>query len=59
MWNPLTDQVGYYAVEKGLDTEEVQFHLSVVREDGSKEKLEEAPSDGNVMNRIMELFGGA
>lgn len=59
VWNPLTDQVGYYAVEKGLDTEEVKFHLSVVREDGSKEKLEEAPSDGNVMNRIMELFGGA
>ena len=46
-------------MEKGLDTEEVKFHLSVVREDGSKEKLEEAPSDGNVMNRIMELFGGA
>lgn len=59
VWNPLTGQVGYYVVEKALDTENVKFHLAVVREDGSKEKLEEAPSEGNVMNRIMELFGGA
>lgn len=59
VWNPLTEQVGYYAIEKGMDTEEVKFHLAVVREDGTKEKLEEAPAEGNVMNRVMELFGGA
>lgn len=58
VWNPLTGQVGYYVIEKGLDTEETQFHLDVFREDGTWEKLEEAPSDGNVMNRVMELFGG-
>jgi len=58
VWNPLTEQVGYYVIEKGLETEETAFHLDVVREDGSIEKLEQAPADGNVMNRVMELFGG-
>ncbi len=58
VWNPLTEQIGYYVIEKGLDTEEVKFHLDRIKEDGSCEKLEEAPADGNVMNRVMELFGG-
>lgn len=59
VWNPLTEQVGYYTIEKGLDSEEKKFYLDVFKEDGSWEKLEEAPAEGNVMNRIMELFGGA
>lgn len=58
VWNPLTEQVGYYVIEKGLDTEDIKYHLDVVHEDGSSEKLEEAPADGNIMNRVMELFGG-
>ena len=58
VWNPLTEQFGYFVIEKGLDTEEVKFHLDRIKEDGSCEKLEEAPADGNVMNRVMELFGG-
>lgn len=58
VWNPLTEQVGYYTIEKGLDSEEKKFYLDVFKEDGSWEKLEEAPAEGNVMNRIMELFGG-
>lgn len=58
VWNPLTEQVGYYVIEKGLDTEEVKFHLDVFQEDGTWEKREAAPVDGNVMNRVMELFGG-
>ncbi len=57
-WNPLTEQVGYYVIEKGLDTEEVKFHLDVFKEDGTWEQREAAPLDGNVMNRVMELFGG-
>lgn len=58
VWNPLTVQVAYYVVEKGLDTDQNKFYLGIVREDGSKEQLEEAPAEGNVMNRVMELFGG-
>lgn len=58
VWNPLTEQVGYYVIEKGLDSEAVDFHLDVFQEDGTWEKREAAPSDGNVMNRVMELFGG-
>ncbi len=59
IWNPLTEQTGYYTIEKGLDTDEKKFYLDVFKEDGTWEKLEEAPADGNVMNRVMELFGGA
>lgn len=58
VWNPLTERIGYYVIEKGLDTEDMKYHLDIVREDGSSEKLEEAPADGNIMNRVMELFGG-
>lgn len=58
VWNPQTEQVGYYVIEKGMDTEDIKFHLDAFKEDGSWEKLEEAPSDGNIMNRVMELFGG-
>lgn len=56
--NPQTGQVGYYVIEKGMDSEGGGFYLDAVREDGAKERLEEAPSEGNVMNRVMELFGG-
>ncbi len=55
-WNPKTERVGYYMLEKGTDQEEEQFFLDIVKEDGSCEKLEDAPSEGNVLNRIMELF---
>ncbi len=58
VWNPLTEQVGYYVVEKGLESEDIPYHLDIIREDGTSEKLEEAPAEGSVMNRIMELFGG-
>lgn len=58
VWNPLTEQIGYYVIEKGMDTEEIKFHLDVFKEDGTWEKLEAAPAEGNVMNRVMELFGG-
>lgn len=58
VWNPLTEQIGYYVIEKGMDTEEIKFHLDAFKEDGTWEKLEAAPADGNVMNRVMELFGG-
>lgn len=58
VWNPLTGQTGYYTIEKGLEKDEKNFYLDVFKEDGSWEKLEEAPADGNVMNRVMELFGG-
>lgn len=58
VWNPQTEQIGYYVIEKGMDTEEIKFHLDAFKEDGTWEKLEAAPADGNVMNRVMELFGG-
>lgn len=56
--NPQTGQAGYYVIEKGKDAEGGCFYLDEVREDGSMERLEEAPSEGNVMSRVMELFGG-
>lgn len=59
IWNPQTGKIGYYVLEKGLKEEGNKFYLDVVREDDSWEKLEEAPAEGNVMNRVMELFGGS
>ena len=35
---------------------DITFYLDVVKKDGGSERLEEAPSEGNVMNRIIELF---
>ena len=58
VWNPLTGQTGYYTIEKAPDKDEKNYYLDVFKEDGSWERLEEAPSDGNIMNRVMELFGG-
>lgn len=56
VWNPQTERVGCYVIEKGTDPEKNQFFLDVIKEDGSWENLEEAPPEGNVINRVMELF---
>ncbi len=57
-WNPLTEQMGYYTIEKGLESEGKKFYLNAFKEDGTWKKLEEAPADGNIISRVMELFGG-
>lgn len=59
VWNPQTERVGYYVIEKGTEQDQVSYVLDVVKEDGSCEKLEEAPAEGNVINRVMELFEAA
>ena len=56
VWNPQTEETGYYVVEKGTEPDGKTFYLDVVKKDGGSERLEEAPSEGNVMNRIIELF---
>lgn len=56
--NPQDGRIGYYVIEKGLDKEGGKFFLDEVMEDGTRKKLEEAPPEGTVMNRVMELFGG-
>lgn len=56
VWNPQTEKVGYYVIEKGTDPQKNQFFLGRVTEEEKREQLEEAPLEGNVMNRVMELF---
>ena len=46
-------------MEKSAEPQEKLFHLISVKEDNTWEKLEDAPSEGNVMNRVMELFEAA
>lgn len=59
LWNPQTGRIGCYIVEKSAEPQEKLFHLISVKEDNTWEKLEDAPSEGNVMNRVMELFEAA
>lgn len=56
VWNPQTEKIGYYVIEKGTDPNKNQFFLVRVTEEEKREQLEEAPLEGNVMNRVMELF---
>lgn len=58
VWNPQTERIRYYAIEKGEDEKGAKYLVSVVREDGRRERLEDAPAEGNEIGRIMELFGG-
>lgn len=58
IWNPATEQMGYYVIEKGTEKDGSKYFLVEIREDGSWERLEPAPEEGNVMSRVMELFGG-
>lgn len=59
VWNPLTERVGYYVIEKGTQPDKASYFLDLVKEDGTCDKLEEAPAEGNVINRVMELFENA
>ncbi len=59
VWNPQTGRIAYYMIEKGTDPEGKQFLLDVAKDDGTWESLEDAPAEGAVMNRVMELFAQA
>lgn len=59
VWDPRTERIGYYVIEKGTDPDKKQFFLDEIKEDGSATNLEEAPLEGNVIGRVMELFEGA
>lgn len=60
VWNPQTERVGCYVVEKAKETPEKKaFLLKEIKQDGSWGNFEEAPSEGNIMNRVMELFEAA
>ena len=56
VWNPQTENVSYYLIVKGTEEDEEEFYLGVVNEDYSYDRLEAAPTEGNVLSRIMELF---
>ena len=56
VWNPQTDKIAYYMIEKGIDPESNGFMLDRAKEDGSWEKIGDAPEEGSTMNHIMELF---
>lgn len=54
-WNPKTEEIRYYAVEKGKEsTNLVQIHP-----DGKYNVLEEAPAPGSEMYRIIEMLDEA
>ncbi len=54
VWNAQAERISYYVIEKG---EGKRFILSAYKEgDGTWENLGEAPAEGNVLNRVMELF---
>jgi len=59
VWNPKTEKVGCYGIEKGAGPDQPEFFLDEMKEDGDYEQLEEAPSEGNVLSRVMELFEAA
>lgn len=54
--NPNTQKVGCYGIEKGSDPGQPEYFLDEIKEGGEYEQLEEAPSEGNVINRVIELF---
>ncbi len=56
VWNPQTEWICCYVVEKAADPQNGEFLLKEIRWDGSWVNLKEAPSEGNVMNYVMELF---
>lgn len=56
VWNPQTERICYYVIAKGAKDEKDGFYLDVVKEDGSWEQLEDAPAEGSIINRVMELF---
>ena len=59
VWNPNTQKVGCYGIEKGAGPDQPEFFLDEMKEDGTYDQLEEAPSEGNVISRVMELFEAA
>ena len=56
VWNPQTDKIAYYMIEKGIDPANGAYLLDRVKEDDTWEKISEAPEEGSVMSHIMELF---
>ena len=56
VWDPQTDKKAYYMIEKGLEPKKEEYFLNRAKEDDTWEKIEEAPEEGSVMNRIIELF---
>ncbi len=56
VWNPQTQRVGCYGIEKGAGPDQPEFFLDEITGGGEYKQLEEAPSEGNVINRVMELF---
>lgn len=59
VWNPNTQKVGCYGIEKSSEPDQPEYFLDEIKEAGDYEQLEEAPSEGNVINRVIELFEAA
>ena len=56
VWNPQNEHAGCYVVEKDTSPDGKRYLLKEIRPDGSWDSLEDAPAEGNIMNRVIELF---